>query len=198
MAEWATVEDATGRAAGQISVSARWVKPLRTGGDPGPHGLSAEEVEGLISRFSPEKDGQVWDVAQVSRFVVVFLHTGDMLDDLAEDKSTAEGPPRKCTVLRSFHRFPTVPPICHALQPLSDCVVFACRGARPSSRPTHHIHWHAPRGTRPAIAPRVTSTVVWLCSTIFSTNKWTAILIATSCTYVIVIYIVLILLFLCF
>lgn len=59
MAEWVTVEDATGRAAGQVSVSARWIKPLRTGGDPGPHGLSAEEVEGLMARFSPEKDGQV-------------------------------------------------------------------------------------------------------------------------------------------
>lgn len=48
-----------GSGAGRISVSARWVKPLRTGGDPGPHGLSAEEVEGLMARFSPEKDGQV-------------------------------------------------------------------------------------------------------------------------------------------
>lgn len=59
VAEWVTVEDATGRAAGKVSVSARWLKPLRTGGDPGPHGLSSEEVEGLMARFSPEKDGQV-------------------------------------------------------------------------------------------------------------------------------------------
>lgn len=59
LAEWVTVEDATGRPAGKISVSARWLKPLRTGGDPGPHGLSSEEVEGLMARFSPEKDGQV-------------------------------------------------------------------------------------------------------------------------------------------
>lgn len=59
IAQWITVEDATGRVAGQVSVSARWVMPLRTGGDPGPHGLSAEEVEGLMARFSPEKDGQV-------------------------------------------------------------------------------------------------------------------------------------------
>lgn len=57
--QWVAVEDATGRAAGHISVSARWAMPLRTGGDPGPHGLSAEEVEGLMARFSPEKDGQV-------------------------------------------------------------------------------------------------------------------------------------------
>ncbi|CAM9773902.1 unnamed protein product [Scytosiphon promiscuus] len=62
-AEWVTVEDATGRPAGKISVSARWLKPLRTGGDPGPHGLSSEEVEGLMARFSPEKDGQVNYVA---------------------------------------------------------------------------------------------------------------------------------------
>lgn len=59
IAEWAAVEDATGRPAGYVSISARWVKPLRTGGDPGPHGLSAEEVEGLMERFSPEKDGLV-------------------------------------------------------------------------------------------------------------------------------------------
>lgn len=59
VAEWVTVEDATGRPAGKVSVSARWLKPLRTGGDPGPHGLSSEEVEGLMARFSPEKDGQV-------------------------------------------------------------------------------------------------------------------------------------------
>lgn len=59
VAEWATIEDATGRPAGKVSVSARWLRPLRTGGDPGPHGLSAEEVEGLMARFSPEKDGQV-------------------------------------------------------------------------------------------------------------------------------------------
>lgn len=59
VAEWVTVEDATGRPAGKASVSARWLKPLRTGVDPGPHGLSSEEVEGLMARFSPEKDGQV-------------------------------------------------------------------------------------------------------------------------------------------
>lgn len=59
VAHWLTLEDATGRAAGEISVSARWMMPLRTGGDPGPHGLSAEEVEGLMVRFSPQKDGQV-------------------------------------------------------------------------------------------------------------------------------------------
>ncbi|CAB1116161.1 unnamed protein product [Ectocarpus sp. CCAP 1310/34] len=58
VAGWTTVEDATGRSAGKVCVSARWVKPLRTGGDPGPHGLSSEEVEGLMARFSPEKDGQ--------------------------------------------------------------------------------------------------------------------------------------------
>lgn len=59
VAEWVTVEDATGRPAGKVSVSARWLKPLRTRRDPGPHGLSSEEVEGLMARFSPEKDGQV-------------------------------------------------------------------------------------------------------------------------------------------
>lgn len=58
LAEWTTIEDAAGRRAGQVSVSARWAKPLRTGGDPGPHGLSAEEVDGLMARFSPNKDGQ--------------------------------------------------------------------------------------------------------------------------------------------
>eukprot|EP00752_Nemacystus_decipiens_P007715 g6898.t1 len=63
VAEWVTVEDATGKPAGKISVSARWLKPLRTGADPGPHGLSSEEVEGLMARFSPEKDGQVNYVA---------------------------------------------------------------------------------------------------------------------------------------
>ena len=70
IAEWITIEDVSGRAAGKISVSARWVKPLRIGGDPGPHGLSAEEVEGLMARFSPEKDGQVrftlsWEHPQI-------------------------------------------------------------------------------------------------------------------------------------
>ncbi|CAN0384652.1 unnamed protein product, partial [Ectocarpus sp. 13 AM-2016] len=32
VAGWTMVEDATGRSAGKICVSARWVKPLRTGG----------------------------------------------------------------------------------------------------------------------------------------------------------------------
>lgn len=75
VAEWATVEDATGRSAGKVCVSARWLKPLRTGGDPGPHGLSSEEVEGLMARFSPEKDGQVWyDVLR--RCSLSISHTG--------------------------------------------------------------------------------------------------------------------------
>lgn len=63
IAQWVTVEDETGSKAGQVSVSARWMMPLRTGGDPGPHGLSAEEVEGLMARFSPEKDGQVLEMS---------------------------------------------------------------------------------------------------------------------------------------
>ncbi|CAM9771908.1 unnamed protein product, partial [Ectocarpus sp. 6 AP-2014] len=73
VAGWTTVEDATGRSAGKICVSARWVKPLRTGGDPGPHGLSSEEVEGLMARFSPEKDGQ----ARATVNYVAFLKESD-------------------------------------------------------------------------------------------------------------------------
>ncbi|CAM9187355.1 unnamed protein product, partial [Discosporangium mesarthrocarpum] len=55
----ARVEDTTGRAVGFVTVTVRWCQPLRSEGDPGPHGLTAVEVEGLMERFSPEKDGQV-------------------------------------------------------------------------------------------------------------------------------------------
>ncbi|CAM9663651.1 unnamed protein product, partial [Chrysoparadoxa australica] len=48
-----------GAEAGSMRVTVRWKKPLKLVTDVGPSGLSGVDVEELISRFSPHKDGQV-------------------------------------------------------------------------------------------------------------------------------------------
>ncbi|KAG5181255.1 hypothetical protein JKP88DRAFT_241524 [Tribonema minus] len=58
------LDDEAGCKRGTVRVAVRWRRPLRPGGrDLGPNALTAREVEDLMARFSPHKDGQVRWVA---------------------------------------------------------------------------------------------------------------------------------------
>ncbi len=52
--------DKLGQVCGKLFVNVRWRLPLRTKRDLGPNALTENELEDLIGRFSPTKDGQVW------------------------------------------------------------------------------------------------------------------------------------------
>lgn len=54
------LKDEAGSQCGTVKVAVRWRRPLRHGGrDLGPNALTAIEVEDVMARFSPHKDGQV-------------------------------------------------------------------------------------------------------------------------------------------
>ena len=53
------IHDSNGRQIGKITIEIKWNSPLKRPADAGPNALTAPEVEEIMSRFSPEKDGQV-------------------------------------------------------------------------------------------------------------------------------------------
>ncbi len=53
------ISDELGQVCGKLLVNVRWRLPLKTERDLGPNALTEKEVEDLIGRFSPTKDGQV-------------------------------------------------------------------------------------------------------------------------------------------
>ncbi|CAM9344057.1 unnamed protein product, partial [Phaeothamnion confervicola] len=56
---WTDILDESGRRTGRVRVRCRFRRPLKTARDLGPNALTGPEVEALISRFSPQRDGQV-------------------------------------------------------------------------------------------------------------------------------------------
>ena len=57
--EEVAIYDSNGRHVGQLTIDIKWSSPLKRPADAGPNAFTAPEVEEIMARFSPEKDGQV-------------------------------------------------------------------------------------------------------------------------------------------
>ena len=55
----ATMYDTNKHDVGSLDVEIKWNSPLKRPADAGPNALTSPEVEEIMTRFGPEKDGQV-------------------------------------------------------------------------------------------------------------------------------------------